>query len=1001
MLSDNIFKLDLASEYKIHELIFINSGSNYYARLPVDSHAALLSGNNSGKTSTLSALKLFLLPEINFKDCKTKFAFASGGKYYSNIDSYQYYFPSTESYIICNASNPKQNFCWVLYRTTDFGYERIAVPKAYDDIEHLFWNADSPKNENAGQHQPNIHVSDIKKQLTKKYAGKVFNDRKTIGEAIYTRTSAMDDHSRFSLLPMVKKFSDASVDTVRALLGMAFSLGDASTTTLPSAIGSIIDGMGMSVVKKNDDGIFLDIDNALDEWKQLKETDSYLKKVAVYRDKWLLLKTENNRYQDLRKSLQCDFASATLTVHGAVESYKQQIEEISSKSKTAEAELNHFASEYNMTKGTYEQIRSDLKAVKDQIASLEEKLIKADFVRNRLRPFCPADDTTDEAVLKAIRNELKLCETEIQSLKNQGQAIASMNRLNSSIKENEGNLSKLKNALDKLNSGHSFLDSLSKHAASVLLSINNNFSQLDLNINEQQCGTVEAFANLFCQDDQNISFCGSVMGQTPFRPHNKEEACADIQNRISELESELKGDREQLRKLNQNAALSPQEQSRKLKECEEDFGELQDEKGIIEGFGSYKKLLAEGLEKRDLLQAQFEEQEIAYGKVQDKRFTLRSAHNQLKEQEQTLSLPLRSASDFLNELKRIAVGSSKMLDVDVVLMEQQNSHKETYQPERTRNAIETLHKNLHETLSSRQRASETLQLLLTHGIVTSTPEERNAFITQKQAFESHYADLQAVYENFDSSMESYRQRLKDHNNHAAITAGMIEKVKGVVESFVDKINQELSGYSISNLDNVELVAELHPQYVNMARTLGLVANKTDSLLTEDFYNQISAFQKQFYIQRSGKVDIAKIIQKVTYRFNRNGKKEEIPQSNGTNCMVNAVLLALLLKHMIPEDLSLSMPVIFDEVGSLDERNLREVLKVMEEHGLVLFAANPEPTGVIASVLSVYHDLSIFTAIDAEILGKAEAIYFPGMEERLENLNDGHGQKDETGVIEAE
>ena len=1001
MLPDNIFKLDLASEYKIHELIFINSGSNYYARLPVDSHAALLSDNNSGKTSTLSALKLFLLPEINFKDCKTKFGFASGGKYYSNIDSYQYYFPSTESYIICNASNPKQNFCWVLYRTTDFGYDRIAVPKTYDEIEHLFWNASSTSNENAGQHQLNIGVSDIKKQLMKQYAGKIFNDRKAIGEAIYTRTSAAEDHTRFSLIPMVKKFSDASVDTLRALLGMAFSLGDASTTTLPSAIGSIIDGMGMSVVKKNDDGIFLDLDNALDEWKQLKATDSYLKKVASYQDKWRLLKTENTRYAELRKSLQCDFAIIARSVHGAIDSFKQQLEDISAKANMAEAEYNHFVPEYNTAKRSYEQTQSDLKALTKQIDSLEEKIKKADFVRSRLRPLCSADDTTDAAILTVINDQLKQCETGIESLKDHGLAIASMDRLNKAINENEDTVCELKRALEKLNSGHSFLDSLSKHAASVLLSINNNFSQLDLSTNDQQSEIIEAFAGLFVQDDKRIRFCGSTLVQTLFRLHNKDESCFEIQNRIDELAGQLKGDREQFRKLKQNSSLPPAEQSRKLKECEQDFKELHDEKGILEGVGGYNKMLAEGAGDLKLLQAQLEEQEIAYNVVQDKRSKLLLAYNRLKGQVEALTPPLNSANEYLNELRRIAVESSQMLDVEAAVAEQLNAPARAYRPEQARNDIEALRTKLNDTLSSRKTANDTLRLLLEHGIVTSTPEDRYAIITQKQAFESHYAALQTVYENFDSSMESYRQRLKDHNNHAAITAGTIEKVRGVVESFVDKINQELSGYSISNLDNVELVAELHPQYVNMARTLGLVANKTDSLLTEDFYNQISAFQTQFYMHRSGKVDIAKIIQKVTYRFNRNGKKEEIPQSNGTNCMVNAVLLALLLKHMIPEDLSLAMPVIFDEVGSLDERNLREVLKVMEEHGLVLFAANPEPTGVIASVLSVYHDLSIFKATDTEILGKAEAIYFPGMEERLENLNDDNVQEYEADAVEAE
>ncbi|UYM17635.1 coiled-coil domain-containing protein [Endozoicomonas euniceicola] len=987
MLRDDMFKLDLTSEYKIHELIFINSGSNYYARLPVDSHAALLSDNNSGKTSTLSALKLFLLPEINFKDCKAKFGFSSGGKYYSNIDSYQYYFPGTESYIICNASNPKHSFCWVLYRTTDFGYERIAVPKTYDDIEHLFWNASSASNEKAGQHQSDIGISDIKKKLIKNYGGVIFNDRKSIGEAIYTRTSAAEDHTRFSLLPMVKKFSDASVDTVRALLGMAFSLGDASTTTLPSAIGSIIDGMGMSVVKKNDDGIFLDIDNALDEWEQLKETDSKLKKVAAYQDRWQLLKTERKRYSELRKSLQSDFATTTLTVHEAIKHYGRQLEEVSSRTRAAEAEYNQFVSEYNAAKRTSEQTQSDLRAADKLIASLEKKLNKADFVRSRLRPLCPANDTTDDAILKAISDELKKCSEDIQSLKDQGQAIASMDRLNKSIKDKDDAIRDRKSALARLDSGHSFLDSLSGHAASVLISINNSFTQLDLSISDQQTGIIEAFAGLFSQDGQRISFCGSSLEGTEFQSYSKDESRIKIQKRIEELESELKGDRKQLSKLNQNAVLSPAERSRKLQEYEEDYSELQGEKTIIKGIDGYRDQYDESIENRKLLQALSEEQKTAYDEARDKRSELQLAYNKLKEREQTLTQPLGAAKGYMDELRRLAGESSQMLDVETVVSEQPASLLPAYQPEQTRSDIDGLRARMRETRSSRDDAIEALHLLLEHGIVDSTPEDRHAITTQKQAFEIHYAALQTVYENLDSSTENYKQRLKDHNNHAAITASMIEKVKGVVESFIDKINQELGGYSISNLDNVELVAELHPQYVNMARTLGLVANKTDSLLTEDFYKQISAFQSEFYIQRSGKVDIARIIQKVSYRFNRNGKKEEIPQSNGTNCMVNAVLLALLLKHMIPEDLSLAMPVIFDEVGSLDERNLREVLKVMEEHGLVLFAANPEPTGVIASVLSVYHDLSIFKATDAEIMGKAEAIYFPGMEERLENLSD--------------
>ena len=92
-------------------------------------------------------------------------------------------------------------------------------------------------------------------------------------------------------------------------------------------------------------------------------------------------------------------------------------------------------------------------------------------------------------------------------------------------------------------------------------------------------------------------------------------------------------------------------------------------------------------------------------------------------------------------------------------------------------------------------------------------------------------------------------------------------------------------------------------------------------------------------------------------------------------------------HSLPEDLHLRMPVIFDEVGKLDAHNLKEVLKAMQENGLTLFAANPAPTGTIVNVLEVSHDLSIFKATDVDVHHKAEAIYFPGMEERLAVIPD--------------
>lgn len=255
-----------------------------------------------------------------------------------------------------------------------------------------------------------------------------------------------------------------------------------------------------------------------------------------------------------------------------------------------------------------------------------------------------------------------------------------------------------------------------------------------------------------------------------------------------------------------------------------------------------------------------------------------------------------------------------------------------------------------------------------------------------------YGALQTVFLNLEQAKVKYRETLSHHNNTAAAAARIIENVEGIVSNFIKNINDEIKGYKISNLTSVTLVAELHKQYVDMTRTLNRIGSRTDELLSESFYMQISNFQSNFYNKQTGKVEIDKIIEKVRYQFVRNDAVEDTPQSNGTNCMINSVLLALLLQRLVPDDLSLSIPVVFDEVGSLDEKNFQEILKVMEEHNLHLFVANPEQNGVIASVLDIYHNLSLFRASDVGVLNKAEAIYYPGMEERLVDLE--HEPRDE-------
>lgn len=980
---DKGFNLDLASEYKINEIVFINSGSSHYVRLPVNHHAALLSDNNSGKTSTLSALKLFLLPEENFKDSQHKFNFSSGGKFYSDVDSYQYYFPGSESFIICSAENPRGKFSWILYRTTDLGYERIAVPCSYDDMAHLFWSDDSDKNEGAGQLQSEISITYIKKKLlSKEYGGVHFNKRASIGETIYTRASAAQDNTRFGLLPMAKKFSASSVNTVKALLGIAFSLSDASTTSLPDAIGSIIDGMGLSAVKE--DGIILDLDNALDEWQSLKDTDSHLNKVDALKNKWAALQLKRDEYFTLKNETKALFEPLVHTVNTENSIKQEQLSELNERTHKAEREYNEHSESHNLAKNAHQQSVSDRDSIQKILEQTIEKRVLAENTRKEILPLCSEKDKSDAAIIELLKTSKVDLEEEIKHLNGEADTNIRLTQLISEIKDKKKSIVEIENMLADLGKGTSFLGELTDATASTLLSLNNAFANINPEINDKEKNTIESFADIFNVDDTGVYLGGKYI--CSFSKFDDKRAKVSLTERLTVLKVKLKRDEDNQAILSRNTTLSVEEREAKRLDCQSRLKILEAQHTALAGIEVVQQIIKEKESELNSAKEKIESASNTFEEVASKHKYLKAELTARNIELTSFKNELDGLTDSINKINQIANNSNRLLDYQSTL----NTHVDdikSYDKVSVNKIITLLDDVLSQTKAASLATTSLLKELLDQNIIDYEPESRYADVMSNTSFETYYSSLDTLFANLDKQRESYSERLQAHNNTAAMSSTMIENVKNIVESFIDGINHQLSGYRISNLDNVKLIADLHPQYESMVKALGTISGQTDSLLDKEFYIRISEFQNTFYIRKTGKIDISKIIEKLHYGFDVNGKRETIPQSNGTNSMVNAVLLAILLKKMVPEDLHLTIPVIFDEVGSLDERNLKEVLKVMNDNGLVLFAANPESTGVIANVLDTYHDLSIFKAIDVEVQGKAESIYFGSMKETLIDIQE--------------
>lgn len=662
---DNTFELGFSSEYQIHELIFINSGSNYYVRLPVDHHAALISDNNSGKTSSLSALKLFLLPETSFKRQKDKFGFQSGGTFYQDLSSYTYYFPGSESYIICSASNPRGKFCWILHRTTDLGYERIAVPEEFNSIEHLFWNAGSELNESAGTLHSGIGVAAIKKELASNFKAKVFNDRKAIGDSIYSRATNQDDDTRFCLLPMAKGFTTSGAETIRSLLGMAFSLGNASTTSLPKAISSILDGSGMSAVKKNNgEGILLDLDSQLHEWQTLKTEDARLKLVESQKDTFDKLQLARKKYYEQRGSLIDSFKKTVWSIELSKTELTSKQEDLNRSVADLKAELQEFNGEYNRLRASESDAKSDLKSAINRLNETDNAIKIVEECRSKLLPLCPIESRNDQGLLAELDGQISDCEAEIASLKNQTAAIEKMQSLTVAINRSNDELNSRRKALENINSKLSFLDTITPDTASILLSINSNFSELEVTPSAEQKAAIQSFTNLFSSEAEALYFCGAVLPGVFIKRFDNADIKLKLESGIDDLRTEIEHDEKQRTTISQNSKLSKERQTEKLKECAEELELLRLQKQNLQGAEllNSQKIKVESDVSR--LKEQFDKATREFKAAIEKIENLRQRYNLANEQLASVENPLRELNNQISRLEDLESISSRTLCLD-------------------------------------------------------------------------------------------------------------------------------------------------------------------------------------------------------------------------------------------------------------------------------------------------------------------------------------------------
>ena len=239
-----------------------------------------------------------------------------------------------------------------------------------------------------------------------------------------------------------------------------------------------------------------------------------------------------------------------------------------------------------------------------------------------------------------------------------------------------------------------------------------------------------------------------------------------------------------------------------------------------------------------------------------------------------------------------------------------------------------------------------------------------------------YDQLRAEFSNLEGNLKKHRDDIISHNATNSMRAGLLKQVGKTIEAFIIQINEELSQYQVSNLEAVRISLALDPRFLTLLKDFSDESFSGDQLKNESFYERLSAFCDDFFKDARGsqRIELTKVITGVHYHFLKDGEETDAGQSNGTTSMLNSAMLAILLKRLIPGGVILQFPIVFDEVGSLDRHNLNAVKKVAEDHGFLLFVANPEHTGVISSTISQWYDLSMLRVTEGSVVGRCTVLF---------------------------
>ena len=737
--------------------------------------------------------------------------------------------------------------------------------------------------------------------------------------------------------------------------------------------------------------ISIDFRRIQDDRERLSQNHQDIRTIREHGDKWEGLRKNYLVYQEQSSDLRKRYQALLAALNEHREHIDPQLADISHGFEATNERFKEIRSQLTTLRSQVDQGKGQINTLTKDIASLREAVTLANEVVGREAPAAGSENPMDihrylDDCLQAVEREL----ADITNLEQTRHALERELQLKPALQEQVTHAEQV-----LTQQKDSTLSRLDAHSAFMLNSLHSGFGEMVLEPDEQQKAAIALFAQLFSPSEKgDLLFCGESLPNSQTTPFDALAVKQAHTRRLHGLEDKLKNCERKIDELRRALTGSEEQRQESAREKQDEMREIRQEMAVLTSLDFNRTSLEQKQAELDALTQQVEEGSERGKSLNRQRQELDEEREVLRERQKTLEVQktnLKSAGDSLANLCAVA-GLKHISPAEQV---------EAICPDDIAREASALNALFHNEVSSvRESCIEVFRVLVGSGIASLDPELAFRADISGHDFFDAYQKLRSEFDNIESKEQQHRIQVRNHNHDTGRQISLLDKMDLAIRNFQDRINEELSRIRISNLSGVRVEISTLDSFNTLRRELQDHGTESDRLMKESFYNRLREFCEKYLMtgHNAGRLDLEKIVRGVKFIYQINGQDEVTPQSNGTSSMVNAVLLSILMYKLVPDDVVFALPVIFDEVGSLDDSNLAELRRIVEEHNFTLLVANPTNQGNIAQHIGLWHDLFLHQMTEGKPIGKCLAIY-AGLSESLTELDEGEEGDEEVIVAQ--